>query len=186
VLCPDRDQVGVAHMEDIAQDFPTAQWCYPYPESLAWQNLPKHGGLDVADWIASGATANQIRAAVGERRVLTPPEPATPKPLDVAALQEQMRDYLATDPSELALSAQVLQWHRASNLAVKDIWSLVKPLQAELEQRQERGERMAGNPSAAEDRRLSAEPEGVPASGTGGRAGAEFLSGLGLPQLPCW
>ncbi len=143
VLCPDRDQMGVAHMEDIAQDFPTAQWCYSYPESLAWQNLPKHGGLDVADWIASGATANQIRAAVGERRVLTPPEPATLKPLDVSTLQEQMRDYLATDPSELALSAQVLQWHRASNLAVKDIWSLVKPLQAELEQRQERGERMA-------------------------------------------
>jgi hypothetical protein len=62
----------------------------------------------------------------------------------VAGLQEQIRHYLAADPSELELSARVLQWHReTSNLTVKDIWSLVKPLQAELEQHEERGDRIA-------------------------------------------
>ncbi|ASC70405.1 hypothetical protein XM38_013430 [Halomicronema hongdechloris C2206] len=142
VLCPDRDQVGMAHMEEIAQDFPDAQWCYPYPVSLCWQTLPKHGGLDVADWIAEGATAEQIRAAVGAKRELATVQ-AVPKTLDVAGLQDQIRHYLAADPSELELSARVLQWHRETQLTVKDIWSLVKPLQADLEQQEERGDRTA-------------------------------------------
>ena len=139
VLCPDRDQVGIAHMEEIAQDFPDAQWCYPYPESLPWQNLPKHGGLDVADWIAEGATTEQIRAAVGAQRELTTVQ-AVPQTLDMAGLQEQIRHYLAADPSELELSARVLQWHRETQLTVKDLWSLIKPLQADLEQQEERGD----------------------------------------------
>jgi len=142
VLCPDHDQVGMAHMEEIAQDFPDAQWCYPYPESLRWQNLPKHGGLDVADWIAESATAEQIRAAVGAKRELATVQ-AVPKMLDVAGLQDQIRRYLAAAPSELELSARVLQWHRETQLTVKDLWSLVKPLQADLEQQEERGDRIA-------------------------------------------
>jgi hypothetical protein len=143
VLCPDLDQVGMAHMEEIAQDFPKAQWCYPYPESLRWQNLPKHGGLDIADWITEGATAEQIRAAVGERRQLGSSSPVVAKSLDLPTLKEQLRSYLAAEHSELELAAQVLQWHRESGLAAKDIWSLVKPIQAELEQDEERGDRTA-------------------------------------------
>ena len=143
VLCPDRDQVGMAHMEEIAQDFPEAQWCYSYPESLRWHNLPKHDGLDVADWIAEGATAEQIRAAVGERRQLGSSSLVVAKSLDLPALKKQLRSYLAAEHSELELAAQVLQWHRESGLAAKDIWSLVKPIQAELEQDEERGDRTA-------------------------------------------
>ena len=143
VLCPDRDQVGIAHMEEIAQDFSEAHWCYPYPESLRWQNLPKHGGLDIADWIAEGATAEQIRAAVGERRQLGSSAPAIAKSLDLPALKGKLRSYLAAEHSELELAAQVLQWHRESGLAAKDIWSLVKPIQAELEQDEERGDLIA-------------------------------------------
>ncbi|MEO0356478.1 MAG: hypothetical protein AAF268_16780, partial [Cyanobacteria bacterium P01_A01_bin.3] len=103
VLCPDRDQLGIAHMEDIAQDFPDAQWCYPYPNSLSWQNLPKSGGLDVADWITDGATAEQIRAAVGELRQLSNGSP-TAAQLTVQALKEQIRAYLAAGPTELELA----------------------------------------------------------------------------------
>ena len=143
VLCPDLDQVGMVHMEEIAQDFPKAKWCYPYPESLRWQNLPKHSGLDIADWIAESATAEQIRAAVGERRQLGSSSPAIAKSLDLLALKEQLRSYLAAEHSELELAAQVLQWHRESGLAAKDIWSLVKPIQAKLEQDEERGDRTA-------------------------------------------
>jgi hypothetical protein len=51
VICPDRDIPGVKHAEQIAQDFPDAQWLYPYPESPAWNNLPKSQGFDVADWV---------------------------------------------------------------------------------------------------------------------------------------
>ncbi|ESA34122.1 bifunctional dna primase polymerase famiily protein [Leptolyngbya sp. Heron Island J] len=143
VLCPDQDQVGLAHMAEIYEDFPQAQWCYVYPDSWRWQNLPKHGGLDIADWITDGATAEQVRAAVGERRQLNPDPPASNQLLDVPALQTQIRDYLAQAPSELELSGQVVQWHREVGLSAKDLWSLIKPIQAELEQVEERDERMA-------------------------------------------
>ncbi|MGP1385717.1 MAG: DUF3987 domain-containing protein [Thainema sp.] len=143
VLCPDRDQVGLAHMAEVAQDFPAAQWCYPYPDSLRWQNLPKSGGLDIADWIADGATAEQIRAAVGQRRSFPLASSTSPKSLDLPSLEEQLRHYLAADHSELELAAQVLQWHRESGLSAKDLWSLVKPIQAELEQSEERCDRQA-------------------------------------------
>jgi len=53
VICPDRDEPGLKHAEQIAQDFPDAQWLYPYPDSPAWENLPKSQGLDIADWILS-------------------------------------------------------------------------------------------------------------------------------------
>ncbi|MEM6256407.1 MAG: DUF3987 domain-containing protein, partial [Cyanobacteria bacterium P01_D01_bin.156] len=141
VLCPDQDQVGLAHMAEVYQDFPQAQWCYVYPDSWRWQNLPKHGGLDIADWIADGATAEQIRAAVGARRQLDPP--GANQSLDVPALQAQIRDYLAQAPSELELSGQVVQWHREVGLSARDLWSLIKPIQAELEQTEERDDRIA-------------------------------------------
>jgi putative DNA primase/helicase len=53
IICPDRDVPGIKHAEQIAQDFPNAQWLYPYPDSPAWDNLPKSQGLDVADWVLS-------------------------------------------------------------------------------------------------------------------------------------
>ncbi len=143
VLCPDRDQVGIAHMEEIAQDFPSAQWCYPYPDSLRWQTLPKHGGLDIADWITDGATVEQIRAAVGERRPFGTDSPPATREVDVQLLQERMRAYLTMGPSVLELSGQAVQWHRETGLSSRDIWSLIKPIQVELEQTEERGDRIA-------------------------------------------
>jgi putative DNA primase/helicase len=51
VICPDRDSPGVEDVAKISQHFPEAQWLYCYPESAAWDNLPKSQGLDVKDWI---------------------------------------------------------------------------------------------------------------------------------------
>jgi putative DNA primase/helicase len=51
VICPDRDLPGVEDAAKISQHFPGAQWLYCYPESGAWDNLPKSQGLDVKDWI---------------------------------------------------------------------------------------------------------------------------------------
>lgn len=68
VIVPDRDVPGVKHADCLAQEFPGAQWLYPYPESAAWDNLPKSQGLDIADWIEShNLTAGEILAAVGEK-----------------------------------------------------------------------------------------------------------------------
>ena len=51
VICPDRDTPGVEDAAKISQHFPEAQWLYCYPDSWAWDNLPKSQGLDVKDWI---------------------------------------------------------------------------------------------------------------------------------------
>ena len=53
VICPDRDIPGIEDAAKISEYFPEAQWLYCYPESWAWDNLPKSQGLDVKDWIDS-------------------------------------------------------------------------------------------------------------------------------------
>ncbi|MBD2429380.1 VapE domain-containing protein, partial [Phormidium sp. FACHB-1136] len=80
VLCPDRDEPGVKHCEEIEADLvqngiTVAGWCYAFPESFLWQRLPKSGGADVVDWIADGATKETILDAVEPRRLAQPPEP---------------------------------------------------------------------------------------------------------------
>ncbi len=65
ILCPDRDEPGTKHMEDIYKDFPDAQWLYAPPSEFYWSKLPVSGGLDIKDWVVSdGATVENILAAI--------------------------------------------------------------------------------------------------------------------------
>lgn len=83
VLCPDRDKPGIKHMEEIAKDFPNARWLYAPPSDHFWQHLPESGGLDIFDWIKTGATAEDIKAAIGEKIYSSEPpkvESDRPKP----------------------------------------------------------------------------------------------------------
>ncbi|PSN19379.1 hypothetical protein C7271_07570, partial [filamentous cyanobacterium CCP5] len=88
VLCPDRDEPGVKHCEEIEADLidhgiPVAGWLYAFPDSYLWQRLPKSGGADVADWIADGATRDDILGAVEARRVA----PVSPEPVTGPSIQ---------------------------------------------------------------------------------------------------
>jgi len=54
-------------MLKVAQTLPNwnGRWLFAFPDSPAWQNLPKSGGVDVADWIADyKLSANDIEKAV--------------------------------------------------------------------------------------------------------------------------
>jgi phage/plasmid-associated DNA primase len=67
VLCPDRDKPGVQHMQKVDLTLPIwgGQWLCAFPDSLVWDNLPKAGGVDVADWIKDyNLTAEDIMKAV--------------------------------------------------------------------------------------------------------------------------
>lgn len=64
VLCPDRDEVGLKYMDDVATDFPDVKWLFAPPSEFFWQHLPKSGGADVGDWIAEGATVADIISAI--------------------------------------------------------------------------------------------------------------------------
>ena len=68
VLSPDADSHGVAHMLEIERSLRTAGieiagWLLA-PPNAPWENLPKDGGLDVVDWLESGATVKEILESV--------------------------------------------------------------------------------------------------------------------------
>lgn len=79
VVVPDQDKPGVKHAEAIAAAYPGCQWLLPFPETPQWNGaMPSDGGLDIADWIAQGATAEQIHQGVGpkpSREAEQPPSP---------------------------------------------------------------------------------------------------------------
>lgn len=80
VICPDRDEPGIKHANLLHQEFPDALWLYAYPDSPAWNNLPKSQGLDIVDWIEQGKLApSNITAAIGEKKVFKTPPQATAK-----------------------------------------------------------------------------------------------------------
>ena len=64
VLAPDRDEQGVAFMKEVEADNPGAQWLYADPRSWEWQNLPSGNGLDLADYIADGATKDDLLSSI--------------------------------------------------------------------------------------------------------------------------
>ncbi|AEX56049.1 RecA-family ATPase [Synechococcus phage S-CBS4] len=64
VLCPDRDEPGVALMREVAVDNPGAQWLYADPESFEWDSLPQNNGFDISDWIDEGADQELILGSI--------------------------------------------------------------------------------------------------------------------------
>jgi hypothetical protein len=68
VLCPDRDQQGVAFMTEVAVDNPGAQWLYADPRSWEWDNLPPGNGYDIGDYIEEGATKDDLLSSIGPSR----------------------------------------------------------------------------------------------------------------------
>lgn len=67
VLCPDRDEHGVALMKEVAADNPGAQFLYAEPDSFEWDNLPQTGGYDVGDWIDDGADEETLLKSVSPK-----------------------------------------------------------------------------------------------------------------------
>lgn len=70
VLCPDRDKPGIAYMAEVAKDYPQAKWLYTFPNDYFWANLSDSGGLDIADWVKSGITSEQIMNSITDRILL--------------------------------------------------------------------------------------------------------------------
>ena len=64
VLCPDRDEQGIAFMAEVATDNPGASWCYADPRSWEWENLPSGNGYDIGDYILEGATKEDILSSI--------------------------------------------------------------------------------------------------------------------------
>ncbi len=64
VVVPDLDQVGIKHAKNIEHHYQGCKVLHPFPDHHHWQNPPKDGGIDIADWIGSGASETDIYKAL--------------------------------------------------------------------------------------------------------------------------
>jgi CRISPR-associated protein Cmr3 len=137
ILCPDRDKPGIKHMESIFQDFPNAQWLYPFPDSPLWNHLPESRGADLKDWIDEGATKDQIIEAIGEKRPLTPQKTEkstnvvthpkfSPKPLEIDQLQESIDHLIKENVTGSNLEIKLSSIAREYGLTQQQITSIYK------------------------------------------------------------
>ena len=83
VVVPDRDKPGLKHAQAVADAHPGCQWLFPFPGTAQWNgSCPTDKGLDIADWIATGATVEQIIAGVCSKPVAEPSGVAQGDPLN--------------------------------------------------------------------------------------------------------
>ena len=143
VIIPDRDEPGIKHAELLHQQFPEALWLYPFPNSKAWQNLPKSKGLDIADWIEHHQiTADDIRAAIGEKKVFEVSSQAAAKVLrhpkfeapSLSDLATKIDQLLEADLRKSQLQIQISELAQTYRLTVAEVWKIYRTREQELEQ----------------------------------------------------
>lgn len=149
VICPDRDQPGVAFANKLAGEFPSAMWLYAYPDSKAWDNLPQSQGLDVKDWIETyNLTAEDVLAAVGERRqpaaepipvpenkIINHPRFQAP---DIENLEPEIEKLLEQDLKRSQLQLKITGLAQTYRLSSSDVWKIYRDREQELEQEADR------------------------------------------------
>jgi CRISPR-associated protein Cmr3 len=152
VIITDRDEPGVKHAELLHQEFPAPLWLYPFPNSKAWKNLPKSKGLDIADWIEHHKiTADDIRAAIGEKKVFNATAP-TPQAAAKVLTHEQFKSpsvdlrkeitaFFNADITGSELTAAFVELARVSNSNVQQIERIYKEIQEEADRDEQRLDR---------------------------------------------
>ncbi|MDF0553178.1 DUF3987 domain-containing protein [Kamptonema sp. UHCC 0994] len=144
VLCPDRDEPGLAYMKEISEDFPDAQWCYAPPSDFFWARLPKNRGLDIKDWIGGGATAAQILELVGQKKklkaevkVITHPNFAQP---DIKGIGADIDSLIAQDLRRSQLLIAISELAQKYKMAENAIQKIYNTRVEELEREDARGD----------------------------------------------
>jgi len=148
VIVPDRDEPGIKHAEGLHQEFPNALWLYPYPNSKAWENLPKSKGLDIADWIDQHQiTVDEIKAVIGEKKVFTAPQAAAKvathdrsKPPSVD-LRQEITALVNAGTTGSELTAALLELSRGSN--AQQVERIYKGILEEADREEQRLDRKA-------------------------------------------
>jgi CRISPR-associated protein Cmr3 len=152
VIVPDRDEPGIKDADKAAQYFPEAMWLYPFPESKAWENLPKSDGLDIFDWIDQEKLApSDIRAAIGEKKVFNAPALTLQAPAKVLTherfkspsvdLRKEITALFNTDITGSELSAAFVELARVSSSNVQQIERIYKEIQEEADRDEQRLDR---------------------------------------------
>ena len=146
VIVPDRDEPGIKHAEGVHQHFPGALWLYPFPNSKAWQNLPKSKGLDIADWIEQHqTTADDIRAAIGDKKIFNAPaltpqsasKVVRPPQFQVSEISElggEIEALLNSDLKKSQLQLKISELAQKFRVNSADVWKIYREREQEIEQ----------------------------------------------------
>jgi hypothetical protein len=144
VIIPDRDEPGINHAELLHQQFPGALWLYPFPNSKAWENLPKSKGLDIADWIEHHQiTADDIKAVIGDKKVFKAPAPEAaanvirPPQFQVPPtyeLGEEIDKLLESDLRKSQLQLKISELAQKYRIPSADVWKIYREREQEQEQ----------------------------------------------------
>ncbi|MBD0310070.1 MAG: hypothetical protein ICV80_18780, partial [Microcoleus sp. T1-bin1] len=144
VIITDRDEPGVKHAELLHQEFPDPLWLYPFPNSKAWENLPKSKGLDIADWIEHHKiTADDIKAAIGDKKVFKAPAPEAAANVirppqfqapQISELGGEIEELLESDLRQSELRLKFIELAQKFRVTPADISKIYKERQQELEE----------------------------------------------------
>ncbi len=150
VIVPDRDQPGIKHAELLHQEFPDALWLYPFPESKAWENLPKSQGLDIADWVEHHKiTSEDIKAVIGEKKIFNVPAP-TPQSAskvvrpaqfqvpEISELGGEIEALLNSDLKKSQLQLKISELAQKFRMNSADVWKIYREREQEQEQEADR------------------------------------------------
>ena len=120
VVVPDRDKPGLKHAQAVADAHPGCQWLFPFPGTAQWNgSCPTDKGLDIADWIATGATVEQIIAGVCSKPVAEPKGVAQGD-LDLASYSDLLDAILdairaSNEDTEMLARAELKNRYRVSD-----------------------------------------------------------------------
>jgi CRISPR-associated protein Cmr3 len=144
VIITDRDEPGVKHAELLHQEFPDPLWLYPFPNSKAWENLPKSKGLDIADWIEHHKiTADDIKAAIGDKKVFKAPAPEAaanvirPPQFQVpptSELGEEIDQLLESDLRKSQINLKISELAQKFRISSADVLKIYREREQEQEQ----------------------------------------------------
>jgi hypothetical protein len=135
VLCPDMDTQGLKYAEQVASDFGVDSWVYPFPESSTWKALPSKQGLDVADWIAAGATVEDIIGAMGSKRTAFSLNTldTEPEEIDFEAVKQQLLRLIGEEPTDSETLIEQVKLAKQ----YPEIRAFIKPFHQALEKESE-------------------------------------------------
>jgi replicative DNA helicase len=107
VVCPDMAPDGIKYAKMVQKDYPDCLWLHAFPKAPQWGNIAKGKGHDIENWIADGATVEDILQAIESK-------PRVYEPVVFSAtateLKAKIYDYDAEkDPYEKAVKEQAIR-----------------------------------------------------------------------------
>ena len=139
VVVPDQDKFGVKFARKVAAAYPGCRWLLPYPGTAEWNGaMPDDGGRDVADWIADGATVEDILQGVQETNPFEGIEPVA-TPLEEG---EELLEKLV-DPDHIGYERNVVRRQIRAATSAAQLKLRVSPDQVRQRLQQKQRDRIA-------------------------------------------